>query len=143
MCSSDLHSTPTEGKFNLAYTIALGLTGHRVTAFDFTPERLNDPAIGALAAKVESAEREDIDRTQARLEITLADGRTLTDETRLAYGSVGNPMQWPDLEAKFMAMAEPVLGANATVLLATLRSFEKPGSLARADRKSTRLNSSH
>ncbi len=124
--------TGNEGKFSLAYTIALGLTGYRSTLEDFTSGRLTDTRIRDLAACVENIATEDIDRTAARLEITLEDGRTLVDETTLAYGSFGNGMQWPDLKGKFLSLAKPVLGPRAGELFDVLRDFDQPGRLRQA-----------
>jgi 2-methylcitrate dehydratase PrpD len=124
--------TANEGKFSLAYTIALGLTGYRSTLEDFTSGRLADTRIRDLASRVETIATDEIDRTAARLEITLADGRTLTDETELAYGSFGNGMQWPELKAKFLSLAKPVLGARAIELFDVLHDFDQPGRLRQA-----------
>jgi 2-methylcitrate dehydratase PrpD len=124
--------TSNEGKFSVAYTIALGLTGYRSTLEDFTAGRLGDPRIRELASRVETVATDEVDRTGARLEVTLADGRTLTDETSLAYGSYGNAMKWPDLDSKFMSLAKPVLGSRASELLGVLHDFEKPGRLEEA-----------
>jgi hypothetical protein len=64
--------------------------------------------------------------------VTLADGRTLAEQTQLAFGSVGHPMHWPDLEAKFLSLVEPALGSRARALLDVLRDFDKPGRLTEA-----------
>jgi 2-methylcitrate dehydratase PrpD len=121
-----------EGKFSLAYTIALGLSGYRARLEDFMAGRLNDAALRALAARVETVPSDAIERTAARVEVTLADGRTLVEETQLAFGSVGHPMRWPDLEAKFLSLAEPVLGREARALFDVLRDFDKAGRLREA-----------
>ena len=125
-------STSTEGRFSLAYTIALGLTGRRVTINDFGEQSLRDSHIVSLASHVETIACEDIARTAARLEVTLADGSVLTEETLFHTGSVGNPMKWPDLQTKFMSMAEPALGTCAADLFEILRDFDQPGSLREA-----------
>jgi 2-methylcitrate dehydratase PrpD len=125
-------ATANEGKFSLAYTIALGLSGHRARLEDFMAGRLSDRRLQALAARVETMASDAIDRTGARVEVTLADGRTLSEETQLAFGSVGHPMRWPDLEAKFLSLAEPVIGSRARALFEVLRDFDKPGRLAEA-----------
>jgi 2-methylcitrate dehydratase PrpD len=124
--------TANEGKFSLAYTIALGLSGHRARLEDFMAGRLSDRALRELAARVETIPSDAIDRTGARVEVTLADGRTLTEETQLAFGSVGHPMGWRDLEAKFLSLVEPVLGRGARELFDLLRDFDKPGRLQEA-----------
>jgi 2-methylcitrate dehydratase PrpD len=125
-------ATSNEGKFSLAYTIALGLSGYRARLEDFMGGRLSDGRLQALAARVETIPSDVVERTGARVEVTLADGRTLTEETQLAFGSVGHPMRWPDLEAKFLSLAEPVLGTRARTLLEVLRDFDKPGRLKQA-----------
>ncbi|MGZ8156971.1 MAG: MmgE/PrpD family protein [Burkholderiales bacterium] len=125
-------STPNEGKFSLAYTIALGLTGYRASLEDFTARRLGDTHLQALAARVETIASEDVERTGARIEVTLADGRTLTEETQLAFGSMGHQMQWPDLKAKFLSLAQPVIGPRAIQLFDVLRDFDQPGCLREA-----------
>jgi 2-methylcitrate dehydratase PrpD len=125
-------STSNEGKFSLAYTIALGLSGYRATLEDFMAGRLRDGRLQALAARVETIPSDAVERTGARVEVTLADGRTLWEETQLAFGSVGHPMRWPDLEAKFLSLADPVLGSRARALLDVLRDFDKPGRLRKA-----------
>ena len=53
-------------------------------------------------------------------------------EVPLALGNPGNPMDWQDMELKFMALAEPVMGAEARDLLDTLREVESAGALQRA-----------
>jgi 2-methylcitrate dehydratase PrpD len=125
-------ATSNEGKFSLAYTIALGLSGHRARLEDFMAGRLSDGRLQALAARVETIASDAIERTGARVEVTLADGRTLSEETQLAFGSVGHPMGWRDLEAKFLSLAEPVIGGRASVLFDVLRDFDKPGRLREA-----------
>jgi 2-methylcitrate dehydratase PrpD len=124
-------ATANEGKFSLAYTIALGLSGYRARLEDFMAGRLGDGRLRALAARVETIASDAIERTGARVEVTLADGRTLCEETQLAFGSVGHPMGWPDLEEKFLSLAEPVVGNRASALFGVLRDF-KPGRLREA-----------
>jgi len=121
--------TATEGKFSLGYCTALGLKGYPVTTQDFTAERLADPALVDIARRVEYVADDGLTRTAARLEIRLADGSSVVQVVEHAFGSIGNPMGWAELEAKFMALATPVAGADADALLACLRGFGKPGSM--------------
>jgi len=125
-------ATPLEGKFSLAYCVALGLSGHRAGAGDFTAGRLADPGLRALISKLEVRSVPELDKRAAVLEAELADGRTLRAEVPLALGNPGNPMDWRDMELKFMTLAEPVMGAEARDLLDTLREVESAGALQRA-----------
>ena len=124
-------STPTEGKFSLAFCIALGLRGHAVTTQDFTSVQLGDPQLIELARRVETVASERFDRTASCLEIQLADGREITQTIDHAFGSVGNPMGAPAIDDKFIALTVPALDEHAHDLLTLLHNFERAGSLER------------
>ena len=94
--------------------------------------RLGDRRIQNLAARVETIPTDSIERTGARVEVTLADGRTLVEETQLAFGSLGHEMKWPDLKAKFLSLAKPVIGERALALFEVLHDFDRPGRLREA-----------
>jgi 2-methylcitrate dehydratase PrpD len=122
--------TPTEGRFSTGYCIALALKGHPITPADFVPERLADRDLAELSARVSLTPDAGVERNAARLEATLSDGRIIRTEVRHAFGSVGNPMSWPQLEGKFSALVAPVLGSSETdAFLRDLANFERPGSL--------------
>ncbi|MCZ6532206.1 MAG: MmgE/PrpD family protein [SAR324 cluster bacterium] len=123
-------ATPLEGKFSLAYCVALGLRGYHATAEDFSAGRLADPAIAALVSRLELRPAPDMDKRAAVLDVRLEDGRELHAAVPLALGNPGNPMNWNAMEGKFMALAEPQLAARARNLLEVLRRFEEPGALA-------------
>ena len=123
-------ATPLEGKFSLAYCVALGLAGHGATAGDFSAERLAEPAIKALIQRLEVKPAPEMDKRAAALDVHLADGRRLRAEVPLALGNPDNPMSWRDMEDKFMPLVEPVLAGNAAKLLEALRRFEAPGAFA-------------
>src|SRR5690606_19468713 len=123
--------TPLEGKFSVAYCTALALCGHPAVERDFSAERLQDPAIRALIAKSELAVEPDAELTQGYVEVELADGRRLRADVPLALGNPGNPMGWEAMAAKFTGLVEPVLGRDTRPLFEALRSFERPGTLAR------------
>jgi 2-methylcitrate dehydratase PrpD len=124
--------TPLEGKFSLAYCVAIALRGHRATATDFSEERLEDPAVRSLLPTLEVVEDAGMDKRAAALEVCLADGERLSAEVPVALGNPENPMGWPDMEEKFTALVEPVLQERAGELLRVLRAVEQPGRLAEA-----------
>ncbi|MEE8396508.1 MAG: MmgE/PrpD family protein [bacterium] len=127
--------TPLEGKFSLAFCVALGLNGHPAVAGDFSQARLQDPALRATAERVQinavPAQAPD-ENLKAVLEIELSDGRRLQAEVRHPLGNPENPMGWSELADKFMALVEPELGGKSETLLNTLREFEQPGNIDRA-----------
>jgi 2-methylcitrate dehydratase PrpD len=130
--------TSTEGKFSMGFCIALGLSGYPLTIRDFAADRLADPALQAIAGQVESVADENVSRTSARLEITLADGELISQTVEHAFGSIGNPLAWRELDEKFLAVVSPAIPADAAALLAVLHQFEKPGSLAEVFRQTVR-----
>lgn len=124
-------ATALEGKFSTAYCSALALSGHAATQGDFSPARIEDPALRALTAKVVLQPDAGIAETAARMVIAFADGAQAEATVALARGNPDNPMSWDDLRAKFMPLTEPVLGAQCAVdLFGALREFERHGALA-------------
>ena len=63
--------------------------------------------------------------------VELDNGQVLVESITDATGSVGNPMRWPQLDAKFMSLTRPALGSGADELLDLLHSFGDPGSASR------------
>ena len=122
-----------EARFSLNYCIALGLLGHRAAMADFTEARLADADLRALRDIVEGVPDEGVERWGSRLEVTLDDGSVVIETVAAALGSLGRPMGWPELEAKFLTVAGPVMGKDAAALLAALRAFDQPGAMARID----------
>ncbi len=115
--------TGLEGKFSTAYCAALGLTGHMVTAQDFAEDRVADPTVRSLLDKVTLTPAPDMHMTAAKLRLRLTDGTEIDQETPLALGNPGNPMDWDDMAGKFMPLAEPVIGDDAQALYDLLRGF--------------------
>ena len=122
-------TTPTEGRFSTAYCVALAMHGYPVSPADFVAERLAQPELIELASRVSMAPDANVSRTGARLKATLKDGRIVETSTDHAFGSAGNPMGWPQLEAKFQSLIEPLLGVETSALYAALANFERPGSM--------------
>lgn len=121
--------TPLEGKFSNGYCAALGLLGYSGTKDDFTPDRLSDPLLRAVAARVELKEDPSQTQTSAALVVTFADGETIGATTPLACGNPGNPLSWRQMEQKFEGLVRPVAGDDAEQILEIVRSFGRPGSL--------------
>jgi 2-methylcitrate dehydratase PrpD len=122
--------TPNEAKFSIAYCVALGLSGHAAIPSDFSAAQIADAALMNVVDRVEVVPTEAMERWAARVEVDCEDGTALAAEIQAALGSLDRPLGWPELESKFITVAEPVYGDNARRLLAGLRSFDQPGRLA-------------
>lgn len=123
--------TGLEGKFSLAFCIALGLRGYRLVATDFVNGTLDDPQVSALIPKVELVSVADQPNYEAHVEVTLENGEMLSGETAIVSGHPDNPVSWDELESKFRGLVEPVAGeSRATEILGLARHFDtQPGSL--------------
>jgi len=119
--------SPLAAKFSIAYCVALGLRGHRATEQDFHPERLADTAVMELVDKVEIVPEPSLGYAAAKLEVTLADGKSATADVPVSLGNPENPMAWSDLQGKFASLVQPVLGARTDALFGALRDFDRPG----------------
>ncbi len=94
-----------------------------------------DPALRAVRARVLLVAVPDCPKDAARIAIYLRGGRTLRAEVPHARGTIERPLDDVGLNAKFLGLAEPVLGPRARRVLARAWAFaESPdaGSLLRA-----------
>ena len=100
---------------SLPYCTAVALMDGDVTLAQFAPDRLADPKLLELVAKVK------IHRDAAlsarypagipnRLTIKLADGKSLVKEVEFPRGHAKNPMTDEEVEQKFRALVEPRYG---------------------------------
>jgi 2-methylcitrate dehydratase PrpD len=126
-----LPTTPLEGKFSVAFCIALALEGHPVMPRDFAPDRLSDPRLRDLMARVELSINPALGRYSSILDIALDDGTTLHAEVPISRGNPDNPMSWEDTHAKYAALVEPKIGGRTAPLYDAMTNLEQPGNLAR------------
>ena len=137
VCNIQTPSTGLEGKFSLRATMALGFLGADTSKLDtFTDELMRQPELVAMRDRV----------TVAATAGTLADrdsGRVRTRDGRelRAVCDVGEPAadladQGRRLEAKFDALAAPVIGGDRAAELRALvgvdRDAAEPGPLVGA-----------
>ncbi|NKC16734.1 MAG: MmgE/PrpD family protein [Gammaproteobacteria bacterium] len=123
--------TPLAGKFSLSYCVSLGLHGHRATATDFTGERLADEALRDLERQVQLNAVDDLEPSAARMRVTLSGGGQLSSSVEASLGNPENPMDWNDLEDKFMPLVTPHSGTQAAAqLFAALENFDRAGAFA-------------
>jgi 2-methylcitrate dehydratase PrpD len=118
-----------EGKFSVQYCAALGLHGYPVTARDFSAARLGQASLQRLVERVKLNGTEAIDMRAAHLQVKLTNGMEYAAHTDMALGNPDNPMSWDDMQSKFVALVEPVLGPQTLVLFDLLRDFGNETSL--------------
>jgi len=119
-----------QAKFSLPYVVAHALIHGSVRLNAFGPDRLNDPQLRALMAKVELSADPELSRAfprqrAARVEIETTDGRKLSHFQETRKGDPELPLSDAELNDKYLELATPVLGeAHARALLKDLWALE-------------------
>jgi len=105
-----------EARFSMNYCVAVALRYGRVSLSDFTPDAVHRPEVRALLPRVtmdaypRDAEGPDpAQRLPHDVTITLKDGRRLSESVKWARGTIHNPFDEADLEAKFRDCCEGFL----------------------------------
>lgn len=116
--------TGLEGKFSVAYCCVSGLLAGRATPDRFADAVMGSGEVWALLPKVTVTPREAVGEQQAIVSVRFADGQTRRHETRMAKGNPENPLSDVELEGKFLALTEPVLGGDAKRVARDIWSFQ-------------------
>ncbi|MEQ9640435.1 MAG: MmgE/PrpD family protein [Alphaproteobacteria bacterium] len=131
VCNIPSPSTGLESKFSLRQMAAFALSGVDTARLDtFSDELAVRPDLVRLRENVaiEANENRSRDKRAAHVAISLKDGRVLTAEHNVAIPMRDLDRQWERLSAKFMALAEPIVGqASATRLVELCRALEDQG----------------
>lgn len=109
--------TALEAKFSLQFCAAAAVAYGYVDVATFEDARRSDPEVLRLLPRVRMVVDDRLGRdapslTQARVSVTLADGRTLAAEANGARGYPANPPSREDLDAKFRTCGRRVLEAK-------------------------------
>lgn len=138
-------STVSEALFCLEYVVAVALLAGNVSTDKFTLERLQDPSVRALMARVQVSLDEEIEseypsKLGLALEVDTVDGRLLRSRLDFPRGEPENPLTVADCEDKFLRLATPLLGTSrageivsAVAQLDTLADMHALMALSRAE----------
>jgi len=130
--------TGLEGKFSVYYAAAVAIVQGAGGEKQFSDNLVRDPVLVALRDRVVATVDRSIREEQARITITLKDGRRLERYVENVLGSVRNPMSDRALDAKFLDLADGVLPpSQARGLLDLCRSVEKLDSAAEIAKAAT------
>ncbi|MFM0031745.1 MmgE/PrpD family protein [Paraburkholderia madseniana] len=120
-----------EARFSLPYVLSHAAIYGSVRLEAFTEKRLSDNLIRELMQKVELVADAELTGhfpkiRSARVELTLADGRTFEVFAPHRRGDPEAPLSDDEINGKFLELAEPVLGSQtASSLLTKLWSMEE------------------
>jgi len=114
-----------ESKWSIYHSAAAAFVDRVAGERQYTDERVNDPIVSALRARVSAKADNALADDAARVRITLRDGRNVEAYIEHATGSAARPMSDAALERKFEMLADGVLpDAQAAALLATCWKIE-------------------
>jgi 2-methylcitrate dehydratase len=120
---------------SLPYCTAVALVDGEVSARQFTPERLADPALLDLVARTSVVEDPKLTAGYPsgipnRVRVTLDDGSVVESEIAFPPGHDKNPLSDAQLALKFHGLADPAIGAERAMAvwdrLSRLESDPKP-----------------
>jgi 2-methylcitrate dehydratase PrpD len=100
-----------QGKFSVYHGVACGLLFGRAGEDEFSDHVVTDPKVVALRDKVQATVDDTIDEAAVDMTAILKDGQRVHVRVDHAIGSLENPLSDAQLEAKFNALVEPVLGS--------------------------------
>jgi 2-methylcitrate dehydratase len=103
---------------SLPYVIAAAIADRQVTPLQFTQAKIMDPKIRAQLQKVKVIADPEIEKVfpalqRADVEVETTDGRTFSTRLDFPKGDPRNPLSDAEIEAKFEALAAPVMSDGA------------------------------
>jgi 2-methylcitrate dehydratase PrpD len=123
-----------DAQYSTPWAVAAALVDGQLGVAQVHPDRLQNAEILDAGAKVTISEADDLEarfpgECLVRLEITLRDGRSFHCPTIAAPGDWDNPLSEEELNRKFVAAVEPVLGERCCSRLSELiDALEEHGS---------------
>ena len=101
--------TGLQGKFSIFHAAATAIVFGAAGEPQFGDAAVNDPRVVTLRRLVTVAPDAALKKIQARISITLKDGRRFEKTVENALGTLARPMSDADLEAKFRSLTDGVL----------------------------------
>lgn len=121
VCNIPTPKTGLEVKFSYAHVAAMAIMGRDTGALDsFTDDLAMNPALVALAAKLEVIGDDSLPETAAMLEIDTSDGR------KRAQHDLDTPMELDTRSRKLRAKSRSLVGGQADRLWAAVMADEWP-----------------
>jgi len=131
--------TELQAKFSMPYLVARALIDGEVTPDAFTEQAIREPAVIALARKVQMTADPDLDDSPTGgrpcvLKISMKDGRSLERRVDYPKGSAEAPFTTAEVEAKFRSCAQRILSEQAVeqalIMVNALETLDDVGRLS-------------
>lgn len=131
VCNILAPTTGLESKFSLCQTVAMALAGIETGALaSFSDEAAGDPRLIAMRERISIDFVPRGPHTVAELQLTLTDGTVLHARHDSGVPASDVAAQGRRIEAKFAALAEPVIGARAGKLASMVARLDTQPSIA-------------
>jgi 2-methylcitrate dehydratase len=110
-------TTVVAAQASLPFALAVAAVRGRVGVDEFTEDTVADPAVRAMIGRTTVVQDQDLhrrapDSMPGRVTVRTTDGRELSAEVLRPRGHPANPLSEDDFRAKFLDMAERVLGPD-------------------------------
>ncbi|MGA2955516.1 MAG: MmgE/PrpD family protein [Thermodesulfobacteriota bacterium] len=129
--------TGLEGKFSLAFCVALALGDGDTGEPSFNNEKVRDPRLVALQDKVNITPDPGLSPSRAKIKIFTKDGRILEKFMETLDLSKDREKMKKDLTRKFHDLSTPILGVEKTeTLISKIRRLDKVSNLGTLTRLS-------
>ncbi len=109
-----------EGKFSVFHSSAVALLFGAAGEKEYSDACVRDPKVIALRDRIEAVIDPKLRDDEARVRVTLKDGRSFEKYVEHAIGSKEVPMTNEQLESKFRGLADDILGPEQAARLLTL-----------------------
>lgn len=114
-----------QGKFSVYHACAAAIVHGAALEAQFADAVVRDPKVIAVRDKIDATADANIRKLEARVRLTLNDGRVVDKHVVHALGSTERPMSDADLEEKFRGLVESVIpAAQAARLIALCWKFD-------------------
>jgi 2-methylcitrate dehydratase PrpD len=105
LCNKQKITTGLEGKFSVYHGAAIGLIRGKAGVREYTDEAVNDVQIKRVREGASATGDPSITEDQARIEVELTNGQTISRFVEQSLGNVHRPLSDTQLEAKFKDQA--------------------------------------
>lgn len=124
-------TTTDEAQYAIAFPTACALVRGRVGVDEVAGTALRDAEILDLASRIQFVESQEFNAAfphhrRAKVVVELADGRTWESPVTEPPGDPESPLTDQQIEEKFFALAEPLVGAAAQAIRDAVGSFDDP-----------------
>ena len=120
-----------EAQVSLFHWVAAAFVHGAIGIAQGEPDCVWDPRVRDLQEHAWAMADDAVAENQAHVSVTTRDGRAFSYFVENAVGSISNPLSDAMIDAKFLGLAEPLIGARAGALsLAACRSIAASGNVA-------------